>query len=107
MANKVYDLIIIGGSAVTTAAGIYAARRKLDFKIITKEFGGEIATSGDIDNWPGMPDTDGLTLSSAFRKHLEKYKADIERENGQQYIIIKWDEADGEEAREILRVLSQ
>lgn len=75
---KSYDLIIIGGSAAATAAGIYAARRKLSFKIITKEFGGEVATSGEIDNYPGVPDTDGIALSGAFRKHLEKYGVEIE-----------------------------
>ena len=45
-----FDLIIVGGSAAATAAGIYAARRNLNFKIITKEFGGEVATSGEIGN---------------------------------------------------------
>jgi alkyl hydroperoxide reductase subunit AhpF len=76
--NYIYDLIIIGGSAAATAAGIYAARRKLNFKIITKEFGGEVATSGEIDNWPGTPGTNGLELASSFRKHLEKYKVEVE-----------------------------
>ena len=33
-----FDLIIIGGSAAATAAGVYAARRGLNVKIITKEF---------------------------------------------------------------------
>jgi len=65
-----FDLIIIGGSAAATTAGIYAARRGLNFKIITKEFGGEVATSGIIENWPGVPNTDGLTLAEQFKAHL-------------------------------------
>jgi len=73
-----YDLIIIGGSAAATAAGIYAARRGLNFKIITKEFGGEVATSGEIENWPGIIHTDGISLSQQFRAHLESYKVDLE-----------------------------
>lgn len=72
------DLIIIGGSAAATAAGIYAARRGLKFKIITKEFGGEVATSGEIGNWPGVNQTDGITLAQQFKEHLKFYKADIE-----------------------------
>lgn len=75
---KPYDLIIVGGSAAATAAGVYAARRKLNFKIIAKEFGGEVATSGDIGNWPGITETNGIELSGMFRKHLEYYKVDIE-----------------------------
>ena len=65
-----FDLIIIGGSAAATAAGVYAARRGLNFRIITKEFGGEVATSGIIENWPGVVSTDGLALTEQFKAHL-------------------------------------
>ncbi len=68
-----FDLIIIGGSAAATTAGIYAARRGLNFKIITKDFGGEVATSGEIGNWPGIPETDGITLTNQFKEHLKFY----------------------------------
>jgi len=73
-----YDLIIIGGSAGATAAGIYAARRGLKFRIISKDLGGEVATSGEIGNWPGMSQTDGIALAEKFREHLNFYNADIE-----------------------------
>jgi len=74
----VYDLIIIGGSAAATSAGIYAARRNLNFKIISKDFGGEVATSGEIGNWPGINRTDGLALANQFKEHLKFYKANME-----------------------------
>ncbi len=74
----IYDLIIIGGSAAATTAGIYAARRNLNFKIITKDFGGEVATSGEIGNWPGINQTDGITLSQQFKDHLKFYKVEPE-----------------------------
>lgn len=67
------DLVIIGGSAAATTAGIYAARRGLNFKIITKDFGGEVATSGEIGNWPGISQTDGITLANQFKEHLKFY----------------------------------
>lgn len=75
-----FDLIIIGGSAAATAAGIYAVRRNLNFKIISKDFGGEVATSGEVDNYPGVPDTNGLELADKFKKHLADYG--IEPETG-------------------------
>ncbi len=80
MANqsKIYDLIIIGGSAAATAAGIYAARRKLNFKIISRDFGGEVALSGEIENYPGFKHTDGIELTQKFREHLANYNVDIE-----------------------------
>lgn len=72
------DLLIIGGSAAATAAGIYGIRRGLNLKIITKDFGGEVITSGEIGNWPGDGITDGISLTDKFRKHLEHYKVVIE-----------------------------
>ncbi len=68
-----FDLIIIGGSAAATSAGIYAARRALNFRMITKDFGGEVATSGEIDNYPGIPGTNGIELADKFKKHLANY----------------------------------
>src|SRR3989344_891513 len=73
-----YDLIIIGGSAAATSAGIYAVRRNLNFKIICKDFGGEVATSGEIDNYPGVPDSNGIELSDKFLKHLRDYGVEPE-----------------------------
>jgi len=35
------DLIIIGGGPAGMSAAIYAARQKLDFILLTKEFGGQ------------------------------------------------------------------
>ncbi len=75
-----YDLIIIGGSVAATAAGIYAARRNLNFKIVTKDFGGEVITSGEIGNWPGIIKTDGIALAQQFKEHLKSYN--IEPEEG-------------------------
>ena len=73
-----FDLIIVGGSSAAAAAGIYAARRGLKFKLITKDFSGELATSGEIGNWPGTIKTDGVELAGKFRAHLESYHIDME-----------------------------
>lgn len=72
------DLVIIGGSAAATPAAIYAARRNLKFKIVTKDFGGELATSGEIGNWPGIIQTNGIELAAQFRAHLDALKVEIE-----------------------------
>src|SRR3990167_11385569 len=72
------DLVIIGGSSAGTAAAIYAARRGLNFKIVTKDFSGELATSGEIGNWPGIPQTNGIELAQKFREHMEFLKVAID-----------------------------
>ena len=73
-----YDLIIIGGSAAATAAGVYAARRGLNVVVVTKEFGGEVATSGEVANWPGIIKTDGVVLAQQFKEHLVVNKVPIQ-----------------------------
>ncbi len=73
-----YDLIIIGASAAGISASIYAARRRLNFKIITADIGGEVATSGEIENWPGIIHTNGIDLADQFKKHAEANKVVIE-----------------------------
>ncbi len=77
MTRDNYDLIIIGGSAAGITAGIYAARRRLKFLVIAKDFGGEVTTSGEIENWPGIIHTDGFTLAQQFKAHLDSYEPDI------------------------------
>lgn len=76
--NEKLDLLIIGGSAAATAAGIYAARRELNFKIVSYDFGGEVANSGKIGNYPGFNETDGISLANIFRQQLEFNKVATE-----------------------------
>lgn len=73
-----YELLIIGASAAGSTAGIYAARRRLNFKIISEDIGGEVATSGEIQNWPGITETTGIELANMFKRHLEFYNVNVE-----------------------------
>lgn len=75
--GRMYDLILIGGAAAGTAAGVYAARRGLKFMVIAKDLGGEVAFCGEIENWPGVLHTNGMELSSKFSEHLKSYKPEI------------------------------
>src|SRR3989338_7571291 len=68
-----YDLVIIGASAAGCAAAVYAARRGLSAVIVSKDIGGEVARSGDVENWPGVIHTDGITLAKQFHDHVKSY----------------------------------
>ena len=67
------DVIVIGASAAGVSAAIYLARRKADFLILGSDFGGEVAVSGEIQNYPGIPNTNGIELTDKFREHLKFY----------------------------------
>jgi len=74
----IYDLIIIGGGPAGIAAGIYAARQRLNTLLITKEFGGQIARKAvAIENYPGFESVSSLDLIRKFEKHLKKQKIDV------------------------------
>jgi len=73
-----FDLIIVGASAAGLSASVYAARRRLNFKVVAGNFGGEVATSGEIENWPGIVHTNGIDLADQFRNHAEANNVVIE-----------------------------
>jgi alkyl hydroperoxide reductase subunit AhpF len=77
MNDSLYDVVIIGAAAVGCAAAVYAARRGLNAVIITKDIGGEVALSGDVDNWPGTVHTTGVELAQMFHKHAQSYNVPI------------------------------
>ncbi|MFH1947213.1 MAG: FAD-dependent oxidoreductase [Candidatus Magasanikbacteria bacterium] len=76
--DNLLDLIIIGAAAAGSTAAIYAARRNLNFIVIAKDIGGEVALSGEVANWPGVIKTTGFELAQEFKKHVESYNVKIE-----------------------------
>ena len=75
--NEVYDVIVAGQGAAGFSAGMYAARYQMKPVIIGAMFGGETATGGLIENYPGYPEIDGFDLMLKFREHAEKYNVPI------------------------------
>lgn len=69
--EHVYDLIIIGGGPTAIACAIYAARFAMDVLIIGKTFGGLIATTHLVENYPGIASTSGEMLMDMFREHMD------------------------------------
>jgi len=77
MTTDIHDLVIIGGGPAGTAAGVYAARKRLKTLLLTKEFGGQSLVSPDIQNWIGTISISGNDLAESFKKHLEAYAGDV------------------------------
>lgn len=74
---SVFDVAIVGYGPAGITAAIYAARKKLRVVLIGELPGGEIRNSGEIENWPGDGQTDGLALADKFIKHLDSHKEDV------------------------------
>ncbi len=66
----IYDLVIIGGGPAGVAAGVYAARKKINSAIVADAFGGQSTVSADIQNWIGVPSISGFDFAQSLEKHL-------------------------------------
>ena len=67
--DKIYDLIVIGGGPAGLSAGIYAGRAQMDVLIIEKsEVGGQITTTSEVVNYPGIKEISGHHLGEQMRE---------------------------------------
>ncbi|OON95668.1 MAG: thioredoxin reductase [Epulopiscium sp. Nele67-Bin005] len=70
----IYDLAIVGGGSAGLSAGIYSGRAKMNVIIIEKaEWGGQVNTTAEILNYPGVLDTTGPHLMELMRKQAESF----------------------------------
>ncbi|MEX0910292.1 MAG: FAD-dependent oxidoreductase [Candidatus Paceibacterota bacterium] len=71
-----YDLIIIGGGPAGAAAGVYAARKKINTLLLTVDFGGQSQVSPEIHNWIGDQSISGNALAKKLAAHVRQYESD-------------------------------
>lgn len=75
---KIYDVLIIGGGPGGYTAALYASRSGLSTAVLEKlSAGGQMATTSQIDNYPGFPDgVDGFELGQQMEQQARKYGAE-------------------------------
>ena len=86
-----YDLVIIGGATSGLTAGIYAARKKLNAVILTKEIGGQTLQTESIENFPGFEKISGPELIDKIKEQVFKYGLPIKSMSGVKTISKKED----------------
>ncbi len=71
--EKEYDVIIIGGSAAGLTASIYTTRSALKTLVISKDIGGQIVTTPEIENYPGFEKIAGIELVKRMEMQARKF----------------------------------
>lgn len=68
-----YDLIILGAGPAGLTAALYAARKKLNLLLVTKELGGQVMWTKDIENYMGYQFITGPELMEKFDEQIRSY----------------------------------
>ena len=68
-----YDLVIIGSGPAGLSAAVYAKRACLDVVVLEKEpmGGGQMIYTQEVDNYLGLPETNGFDLAQKFEQHAK------------------------------------
>ncbi len=69
----VYDVIIIGGGPAGLSAAVYAARKVMKTILISKNIGGQVTDTFDIENYLGFSEIETADLINRFEEHVVKY----------------------------------
>ena len=75
-----YDLIIIGAGPAGITAAVYAARKRINFLVVSEDIGGQAAWSGDIENYTGYQFITGPDLSLKFEEHMRKFSIQLKEQ---------------------------
>jgi alkyl hydroperoxide reductase subunit F len=68
-----YDLLILGGGPAAMSAAVYAARKMMTLAIITKDFGGQVRETSEVENWLGFQSINAKDLVDMFQEHVKGF----------------------------------
>jgi len=73
-----YDVIVVGGGPAGLTAALYLARAKYSVLVLEKDrFGGQIAITDAVVNYPGIEKISGERLTRTIRKQGEAFGAEF------------------------------
>ena len=55
------------------SAAVYAARKMMNLAIITKDFGGQVRETSEVENWLGFQSINAKDLADSFEEHVKSF----------------------------------
>ncbi|MEK7618811.1 MAG: FAD-dependent oxidoreductase [Patescibacteria group bacterium] len=71
------DLCIVGGGVAGLSAAIFARRRGLETMLVSKDLGGQTASTSEIENYPGLGRIEGPDLIERFYREALGYGCEV------------------------------
>ncbi len=85
---KEYDVVIVGGGPGGLCAGMYSARANRKTVVLEKYLpGGQIAITGEVEDYLGFEHIQGAELAMKFTDHAKKFGLQIEMEEVEEVYV--------------------
>jgi len=75
-----FDIIIIGAGPTGLTAAIYASRRMMKTLVVSKNVGGQIIWTSEIENYPGVKSIKGPSLVNIMHEQAKSFGVEIRSE---------------------------
>lgn len=72
-----FDVLVVGGGPSGATSAIYAARKGIRTGLVADRFGGQVMDTLGIENFIGMPYTEGPKLMGNVEAHVNEYDVDV------------------------------
>ncbi|MDR0458766.1 MAG: alkyl hydroperoxide reductase subunit F [Burkholderiaceae bacterium] len=76
-AKAPFEVLVIGGGPAGAAAAIYAARKGIRTGLVADRLGGQVNDTNEIENYPGLPQTNGPAYAAALAGQVRGYGVDV------------------------------
>jgi len=86
--TKDYDIVIVGGGPGGLCAGLYGARANRRTVCLEKYLpGGQIAVTGEVEDYLGFDRIQGADLAMKFTEHAQKFGLEVQMEEVEEVYV--------------------